>query len=95
MWGGGGGAEGYFYFVAFNTIFSNSELNTKSFSCKQTEFGRIFSSTTFLTQIFSYSILKVKQCTSRRTQLQQKLQMNVSCYFELILFVCIDVLRRC
>ena len=77
--GGGGGAEGYFYFVVFNAIFfSNSELNTTSFSCNQTEFGRIFSSTTFLTQIFSYSILKVNLCTSRRTQLQPKLEMSVS-----------------
>ena len=32
--GGGGGAGGYFYVVVFNAIFSISELNTNSFSCK-------------------------------------------------------------
>ena len=33
--GGGGGEGGYFYVVVFcNAIFSNSELNTKSFSCQ-------------------------------------------------------------
>ena len=31
---GGGGQGGYFYVVVFNAIFSNSELNTKSFSCQ-------------------------------------------------------------
>ena len=39
MCGGGGGAGGCFYVVVFNAIFSNSELNTKSFSC-QSEIGR-------------------------------------------------------
>ena len=35
VWGGGGGgAGGYFYVVVFNAIFSISELNTNSFSCK-------------------------------------------------------------
>ena len=76
VWGGGG----YFYVVDFyNAIFSNSELNTRDqFLAKQTEFGRIFSSTTFFTRIFSYSIPKVNLCTSRRTKLQQKLEMSVS-----------------
>ena len=68
---------GYFYVVVFNVIFSNSEP-ISHFLAKQTEFGRIFSSTTFLTRIFSYSILKGNLCTSRRTQLQQKLEMSVS-----------------
>ena len=45
------------------------------------------------TNIFPSSILKINLCTSRRTQLQQCLEMMV--YFELILFVYIDVLRRC
>ena len=31
--GGGGGDRGLFY-VVFNAIFFNSELNTKSFSCQ-------------------------------------------------------------
>ena len=46
--GRGGGGRGLFFFVVVNGFFSNSELNTKSFSCQKTEFGRIFSSTTFL-----------------------------------------------
>ena len=41
-------------------------------------------------------ILKVNLCTSRRTQRQEKLRDEcLFCYVELILFVCIDVLRRC
>ena len=44
--GGGGGQRAIFMLLFFNAIFfSNSELNTKSFFAKQTEFGRIFSST--------------------------------------------------
>ena len=70
----GGGGRVLFYVVVFNAIFSNSERNTKSFSCQ----GRIFLSTTFLTRIFSYNILKVNLSTSKRTQLQQKLEMSVS-----------------
>ena len=31
---GGGGGRGLFYVVVFNAMFSNSELNTKSFSCQ-------------------------------------------------------------
>ena len=76
------GVGGYFYVVVFNTIFSNSEPICH-FLAKQTEFRRIFLSTTFLTRIFSYSILKGNLCTSRRTQLQQKIEMSVSYYFEL------------
>ena len=92
--GGGGGQGGYFYVVVFNFIFSNT--TPKHFLAKQTEFGRIFHRQHLhLTRIFSYSILKVNMCTSRRTQLQQKLDMSLHCYFELILFVCIDILRRC
>ena len=53
-----GGGRGLFYVVVFNAIFFNSELNTKSFFLpNKHNFGRIFSSTTFLTRIFSYSIL--------------------------------------
>ena len=61
-------------------FFLNTELNTKSFLAKQTEFGRIFHRQHLhLTRIFSYSILKVNLCTSRRTQLQQKLDMSLFC----------------
>ena len=59
-WGGGG--RGLFYVVVLMLFFE--------FRVKHQEFGKIFSFTTFLTQIFSYSILKVNLCTSRRTQLQ-------------------------
>ena len=53
-------------------FFSNSEP-ISHFLVKQIEFGRIF-----LTRLFSYSILKGHLCTSRRTQLQQKIEMSVS-----------------
>ena len=68
MWGGGE-AGGWCYVVVFNAILFE-------FRAKQqiTEFERIFSSPTFLTRIFSYSILKVNLCTSRREQLQQKMR---------------------
>ena len=72
--GGGGGAGGYFYVV----IFSNSELFTKSFSCQTNRIWKnIFIDNIFNANI-SYSILKVNLCTSRCTQLQQKLEMSVS-----------------
>ena len=65
--GGGGGAGGFFYVVVFNTIFANSELNTKSFSCQTNRNWK----NNILTRMFSYLTLKVNLCTSRRTQLQQ------------------------
>ena len=84
------GVQGVIFMLLFLMLFFRIH-----FLAKQTEFGRIFSSTTFLRRIFSYIILKVNLCTSRRTQLQQKIDTSLFCYFELILFVCIDVLRRC
>ena len=38
VWGGGGGARGYFYVVVLNAIFSNSKLTPNHFLAKQTEF---------------------------------------------------------
>ena len=56
VWGGGGvGSGGYFYVVVLMLFF---EFRAKL--AKQTEFGRMFSSTTFLTRIFSHSVLKYK-----------------------------------
>ena len=75
-----------FYIMLF---FSNSELNPRSVSCQT---NRIWKNI-FIDNFFNANILNM--CTSKRTQLQQKLEMSVSSYFELILFVCIDVLRRC
>ena len=91
----GGGA--IFMLLFFHDIFFEFRAKHQNhFLAKQTEFGRIFSSTTFLTRIFSYSILKVNLCTSRRTQLQQtNIDECLFCYFELILVLCIDVLPRC
>ena len=38
----------------FNTIFSKADLKIQTlFLAKQTDFGKIFSSTTYLTKIFS------------------------------------------
>ena len=54
--GGGGGVGGYFYVVVFNFIFSNTELNTKSFSCQTNRIWKNISSTTFTfnANIFKY-----------------------------------------
>ena len=72
VWGGGGGL---FYVFIFNVIFSNLELRTKSFSCQT---NRIWKNV-FIDNIFNANIfIKVNMCTSRRTQLQQKLEMSVS-----------------
>ena len=68
MCGGGGvGGQGAIFMFFFNAIFSNSELNTKSFSCQTNRNWK----NNILTRIFSYRTLKVNLCTSRRTQLQQ------------------------
>ena len=64
-----------FYIILF---FSNSELNTRPVSCKTNRIRKNIFIDNILTPIFSYSILKVNLCTSRRTQLQQKLEMSVS-----------------
>ena len=73
------GQGAIFTVVVFNAVFFRIQsLTPNHFLAKQIEFGRIFSSTTFLTRIFSYSILKLNLCTSRRTQLQQKVEMSVS-----------------
>ena len=46
--GGGGGGQGrLFYVVVFNFIFSNTELNTKSFSCQTNRIWKNISSSTF------------------------------------------------
>ena len=73
--GGGGGGQGAVCKLLFLMLFfSNSELNTRiSQNLKE-----YLHEQHFLTRIFSYSILKVILCTSRRTQLQQKLEMSVS-----------------
>ena len=94
---GGGRGQGAIFKLLFLILFFRIQsLTPNHFLAKQTEFGRIFHRQHLhLKRIFSYSILKVNLCTSRRTQLQQKLDMSLFCYFELILFVCIDVLRRC
>ena len=77
--GGGGGAGGYFYVVVlYNAILSNSELNTRPVSYQTNRIWKNIFIDNILTRIFSYSILKVNLCTSRRTQLQQKLEMSVS-----------------
>ena len=47
VWGGGGGRGGYFYVVVFNFIFSNTELNTKLFSCQTNRIWKSISSTIF------------------------------------------------
>ena len=50
--GGGGGARGYFYVVVLNTIFSNSKLTPKSFSCQT---NRILKNN-FIDNIFNANI---------------------------------------
>ena len=45
--GGMVGGGGYFYVVVFNFIVSNTELNTKSFSCQTNRIWKNISSTTF------------------------------------------------
>ena len=87
VWGGGAG--GCFYVVVFNAIFFEFRVKHQNF----TEFERISSWTTFLTRIFSYSILKVILCTSKRTQLQQKLEMSV--FFLILSWFCLFVLNFC
>ena len=87
-----------FYVVVFcNAIFSNSELNTKSFSCQTNKIWKNnFIDNIYNAIFFPSSMLKIDLCTSRRTQLQQTFTDEcLFCYFELILFVCIDFLRRC
>ena len=64
-----------FYIILF---FSNSELNTRPVSCQTNRIRKNIFIENILTRIFSYSILKVNMCTSRRTQLQQKIEMSVS-----------------
>ena len=76
-------------------LFSNSKLNTKSFSCQTNRIWKNIFIDNILMRIFSYSILKVNLCTSRRTQLQQKIKLSLCCYFELVLFVRIAFLRGC
>ena len=87
VWREGGGARGYFYVVVFNAIFSNSELNTKSFNRNWKN--------NILTRIFSYRTLKVNLCTVDAHNCSKIRDECLFCYFKLILFVCIDVLRRC
>ena len=78
-------------------FFSNSELNTKSFSCQTNRIWKNdFIDNIYNANLFPSSMLKIDLCTSRRTQLQQTfIDECLFCYFELSLFVCIDVLRRC
>ena len=73
-------AGGYFYVDVLNAIFfSNLELNTKALSCQTNIIWKNISSTTFLMREYFPRIkLKVNLCTSRRTQLQEKLEMSVS-----------------
>ena len=66
------GGGDYFDVVVFIAIFSNSELN-----CQTNRIWKNIFIDNILTRIFSYSILKVNLCTSRRTQLQQKIEMSV------------------
>ena len=75
----------------FNAFFTFRAKHQIIFLPNKQEFGRIFSSTTFIREYFPSSILKINLCTSRRIQLQQCL----FCYFELIMFVCIDILHCC
>ena len=74
----GGGGQGATFMLLFITLFffSNSELNTRSFPCQTNRIWKnIFIDNIFNANIF---ILKVNLCNSRRTQLQQKLEMSVS-----------------
>ena len=76
---GGDGDRGLFSVVVFNAIYFKFRAKHQIiFLPNKQNFGRIFSSTTFLTRICSYSILYVNLCTSRRPQLQQKLEMRLS-----------------
>ena len=51
--GGWGGREGGFFMLLFLMLFFRIQSKTPNhFFVKQTEFGRIFSSTTFLKRIF-------------------------------------------
>ena len=77
--GGGGGGQVAIFMLSFLMLFfSDSELNTKSFSCQTNRIWKnILIDNIFIANI-SYSILKVNLCTSKRTQLQQKLEMSVS-----------------
>ena len=77
--GGGGGQEAIFVLLYYiMLICSNSELNTRPVFCQTNRIWKNIFIDNILTRIFSYSILKVNLCTSRRTQLQQKLEMSVS-----------------
>ena len=59
--------------------FSNSELNTKSFFCQTNRiWENIFIDNIYRQFNFPSSMLKINLCTSRRTQLQQSLEMSVS-----------------
>ena len=67
--------------VVFIILFFRIEVRAKNpnhFLAKQTEFGNIFSSTTYLTEYFPSSTLKINLCTSRRTQLQHSFEIRVS-----------------
>ena len=66
------------------------------FLAKQTEFGRIFSSTTHITRIFSKKHTKDKPMYQYTHTSAAKFRNEcLFCFFELILLVCIDVLPRC
>ena len=90
------GGGGLFYVVDFsNAIFSNSELNTKQFFCQTNIIWmNIFIDNIYnAREYFQSSILKINQCTSKRTQLQQSLEMSV--YFVFLGSFCLLALMFC
>ena len=79
---------GRVFVVVVLMLFSNSEVNTKSFSCQTNRIWKNIFIDNILTRIFSYSILKVNLCTSGTHTTAAKIRDECRfCYFELILFV--------
>ena len=92
VWGGGGGQEAIFMLL-FNKMlfFSNSELNTRSVSCKTNRTWKNIFIDNILTRISKGK--PVYQYT--HTNAAKIRDECLFSYFVSILFVCIDVLCRC
>ena len=81
------GFDGFFKYCSFEV----TAKKPKSFSCQTNRIcKKYFHRQHILHEYFPSSMLKINLCTSRRTQLQQSLEMSVS----LIFSFCIDILRR-
>ena len=72
-----GGGRGLFLCCCFNAIFF--EFRSKSFSCQTNRIWKnIFIDNIFNANSYFHTSSILNLCTSRRTQLQQKLEMSVS-----------------